>query len=127
MYRTVAAPALIEAAQRIVLLVRACHDEGEGKRRLPAQVLTAMHEAPLFRMHIPKAPDSLEIDPITSTILVEEIARAAAAAAWNLMLGDTSGLWAVFLSEHAAREIDGAPDAVVAGALRPSGRARPAP
>jgi len=29
------------------------------------------------------------------------------------------------LSEHAAREIYGAPDAVVAGALRPSGRARP--
>jgi alkylation response protein AidB-like acyl-CoA dehydrogenase len=123
MYRTVADAALIEAAQRIVLLVRACRDEGERKRRLPAQVLTAMHEARLFRMHIPKAPDSLEIDPITSMILVEEIARADAAAAWNLMLGATSGLWAVFLSEHAARESYG----VVAGALRSSGRARPAP
>jgi hypothetical protein len=65
--------------------------------------------------------------PITSMILVEQIARADAAAAWNLMLGATSGLWAVFLSEHAAREIYGAPDAVVAGALQPSGRARPAP
>ena len=127
MYRTVADAALIEAAQRIVLLVRARRDEGERKRRLPAQVLTAMHEARLLRMHIPKAPDSLEIDPITSMILVEEIAHADAAAAWNLMLGATSGLWAVFLSEHAARETYGAPDAVVAGALRPSGRARPAP
>ena len=110
-----------------MLLVRARRDEGERKRRLPAQVLTAMHEARLFRMHIPKAPDSLEIDPITSMILVEEIARADAAAAWNLMLGATSGLWAVFLSEHAAREIYGAPDAVVAGALWPSDRARPGP
>jgi indole-3-acetate monooxygenase len=127
MYRTVADAALIEAAQRIVLLERARRDEGERKRRLPAQVLTAMHEARLFRMHIPKPPDSPEIDPITSMILVEQIARADAAAAWNLMLGATSGLWAVFLSEHAAREIYGAPDAVVAGALRPSGRARPAP
>jgi indole-3-acetate monooxygenase len=121
MYRTVADAALIEAAQRIVLLVRARRDEGERKRRLPAQVLTAMHEARLFRMHIPKPPDSPEIDPITSMILVEQIARADAAAAWNLMLGATSGLWAVFLSEHAAREIYSAPDAVVAG------RARPAP
>jgi alkylation response protein AidB-like acyl-CoA dehydrogenase len=52
----------------------------------PAQVLAAMHEAQLFRMYIPKALDGLEIDPITSIIVVEEIARADAAAAWNLML-----------------------------------------
>ena len=58
-------------------------------------------------------------------IVVEEIARADAAAAWNLMLGATYGLWGAFLPEHAAREIYGAPDAVVAGALRLSGRARP--
>ena len=45
MYRTVADAALIEAAQRIAPLVRACRDEGERERRLPAQVLAAMHEA----------------------------------------------------------------------------------
>jgi alkylation response protein AidB-like acyl-CoA dehydrogenase len=123
MYRTVADAALIEAAQRIAPLVRACRDEGERERRLPAQVLTAMHEARLFRMYIPKALDGLEINPITSMIVVEEIARADAVAAWNLMLGATSGLWAAFLREEVARQIYGAPDAVVAGALRPSGRA----
>jgi alkylation response protein AidB-like acyl-CoA dehydrogenase len=80
-----------------------------------------MHEARLFRMYIPKALDSLEIDPITSMIVVEEIARADAAAAWNLMLGATYGLWAAFLPEEAAREIYGAPTP----SLRPSGRARP--
>jgi alkylation response protein AidB-like acyl-CoA dehydrogenase len=117
--------ALIEAAQRIAHLVRACRDEGERERRLPAHVLAAMHEARLFRMYIPKALDGLEIDPITSMIVVEEIARADAAAAWNLMLGATYGLWAAFLPEEAAREVYGAPDSVVAGALRPTGRARP--
>ena len=35
MYRTVADAALIEAAQRITLLVRACRDEGERERRDP--------------------------------------------------------------------------------------------
>jgi alkylation response protein AidB-like acyl-CoA dehydrogenase len=104
MYRTVADAALIEAAQRIAPLVRACRDESERERRLPAQVLTAMHAARLFRMYIPKALDGLEIDPITSMIVVEEIARADAAAAWNLMLGATYGLWAAFLPEAAARE-----------------------
>ena len=52
--RTIADAALIEAAQRIAPLVRACRDEGECERRLPAQVLAAMHEARLFRMYIPK-------------------------------------------------------------------------
>src|SRR5579864_4861657 len=85
-----------------------------------------MHEARLFRMYIPKELGGFEIDPITSMIVVEEIARADAAAAWNLMLGSTYGLWAAFLPEDAAREIYGAADAVVAGALRTSGRARPA-
>ena len=125
MDRTVADAALIEAARSIAPLVRACRDEGERERRLPAQVLAAMHEARLFRMYIPKALGGLEIDPITSMIVVEEIARADAAAAWNLMLGATYGLWAAFLPDDAAREIYGAPDAVVAGALRPTGRARP--
>jgi indole-3-acetate monooxygenase len=125
MYRTVADAALIEAAQRIAPRVRACRDEGERERRLPAPVLAAMHEARLFRMYIPKALDGLEIDPITPMIVVEEIAHADAAAAWNLMLGATYGLWAAFLLEDAVREIYGAPDAVVAGALRPSVRARP--
>ena len=125
MDRTVADAALIEAARSIAPLVRACRDEGERERRLPAQVLAAMHEARLFRMYIPKALGGLEIDPITSMIVVEEIARADAAAAWNLMLGATYGLWAAFLPDGAAREIYGAPDAVVAGALRPTGRARP--
>jgi hypothetical protein len=54
-------------------------------------------------------------------IVVEEIARADAAAAWNLMLGATSGLWAAFLPEHAAREIYGASDAVVAACGSTSG------
>jgi alkylation response protein AidB-like acyl-CoA dehydrogenase len=122
MYRTVTDAALIEAAQRIAPLVRACRDEGERERRLPAQVLAAMHEARLFRMYIPKVLDGLEIDPITSMIVVEEIARADAAAAWNLMLEATYGLWAAFLPEEVARD-HGAPDAVVADGR--SGRTRP--
>jgi alkylation response protein AidB-like acyl-CoA dehydrogenase len=88
---------LIDAARRIAPLVRSCRNEGERERRLPPPVLTAMHEARLFRMYIPKALGGLEIDPITSMIVVEEIARADGAAAWNLMLGSTYGLWAAFL------------------------------
>ena len=57
MYRTVGDAALIEAAKRIAPLVRACRDEGERERRLPAQVLAAMHEARRHcQLSAPRAP-----------------------------------------------------------------------
>jgi len=63
----------------------------------------------------------LEPDPITSMQVVETVAEADAATAWNLMIGATYGIWAAFLPEVGAREIYGNTDEVVAGGLRPSG------
>jgi len=53
--------------------------------------------------------------------VVEAVAEADAATGWNLMIGATYGIWAAFLPEAGASEIYGTTDAVVAGALRPSG------
>jgi alkylation response protein AidB-like acyl-CoA dehydrogenase len=83
-----------------------------------------MHHARLFRMYVPTEYGGLETDPITSMQVVEVVAEADAAAAWNLMIGTTYGIWAALLPEASARKIYGAPDAVVAGALRASGVAR---
>ena len=58
--------------------------------------------------------------------VVETVAEADAATAWNLMIGATYGFWAAFLPEVGAREIYGNTDAVVAGGLRPSGIAHAA-
>ncbi len=114
---------LVAAARRLLPAVRACRDEIERERGLPASLMAAMHEARLFRMFIPSAFGGLETDPITSTRVVEVVAAADAAAAWNLMIGTTYGLWAAYLPDATAREIYSASDAVVAGALRPTGRA----
>jgi alkylation response protein AidB-like acyl-CoA dehydrogenase len=75
-------------------------------------------------MYVPIEYGGLETDPITSMQVVEAVAEADAAAAWNLMIGATYGIWAAFLPEASAREVYGAKDAIVAGALRPSGVAR---
>jgi len=77
-------------------------------------------------MYVPIAYGGLETDPITSMEVVEAVAETDAAAAWNLMIGATYGIWAAFLPEESARQIYGAPDAVVAGALRASGIAHAA-
>jgi indole-3-acetate monooxygenase len=114
---------LIKSAQRLRPSIIELRDEIERQRRLPPSLLAALHEARLFKMLVPREIAGLECDPITSMRVVEETAIADGAAAWVLMLGATYGLWAAFLAEGVAREIFGAVDAVVAGALRPSGRA----
>src|SRR6516164_4385004 len=103
---------LLAAARRLGPLIRDRRDESERDRRLPAIVLSAMHQARLFRMYVPVEYGGLETDPITSMQVVEAVAEADAATAWNLMIG--------------AREIYGTTDAVVAGGLRPSGIAHAA-
>jgi len=115
---------LVAAARHLGAIIRDRRDEGERERRLPATVLSAMHDARLFRMYVPIEYGGLETDPITSMQVVEAVAEADAAAAWSLMIGATYGIWAAFLPEASAREIYGAKDAIVAGALRPSGVAR---
>jgi indole-3-acetate monooxygenase len=118
---------LVAAARRLGPLIRDRRGESERERRLPAAVLSAMREARLFRMYVPIEYGGLETDPITSMKVVETVAEADAAVAWNLMIGATYGIWAAFLPASTAQEIYGAPNAVVAGALRPSGTARLAP
>jgi len=118
------AAALIAAAHRLGREIRAARGDIERLRRLPPTLSAAMHEAQLFRLYIPQALGGLETDPITSMRVVETVAAADGAAGWTLMIGMTYGVWAALLPEATAREIYGAPDAVVAGALRPSGRAR---
>jgi len=118
------ASSLVVAAHELAPAIRAARGEIERLRRLPPALSAAMHEAQLFRLYIPKALGGLEVDPITSMHVVETVAAADGAAGWTLMIGMTYGVWSALLPEATAREIYGAPDAVVAGALRPSGRAR---
>ena len=112
---------LVAAARRLGPMIRDHRDETERERRLPVSVLSAMHEARLFRMYVPVEYCGTETDRITSMQVVEAIAEADAATAWNLRIGATYGIWAAFLPERGAREIYSTTDAVVAGALRPSG------
>jgi alkylation response protein AidB-like acyl-CoA dehydrogenase len=107
-------------------MIRDRRDESERERRLPATVLSAMHDARLFRMYVPIEYGGLETDPITSMQVVEAVAEADAAVAWNLMIGATYGIWAAFLPEASAREIYGAPTGSISPSMTTCRCARPA-
>jgi len=116
---------LLDAAHRLVPRIRAARDFGEQHRRLEPSVLAAMHEARFFRMMVPTDVNGLQTDLPTAMRVVETVASADGATGWNLMIGAAYGVWASRLGAETAREIYGADDAVVAGALRPTGKARP--
>lgn len=120
-----ASSGLLDAAHRLVPKIREARDFGEQHRHLDPGVLAAMHAAKFFRMMVPADTGGLQTDLPTAMEVVETIASADGATGWNLMIGTAYGVWASRLGAEAAREIYGADDAVVAGALRPSGTARP--
>jgi alkylation response protein AidB-like acyl-CoA dehydrogenase len=115
---------LPEIARRLALRIHAARDWGEQNRRLEPGLLAAMHEARLFRMMIPADTGGLQTDLATAMRVVETVSAADGATGWNLMIGAAYGVWASRLALAAAREIYGDAGSVVAGALRPSGRAR---
>ena len=117
---------LLAAARRLATMVRETRDYGEQHRHLEPGVLAAMHDAKLFRTLIPRQFGGLQTDPMTAMEVVETISTADGAAGWNLMIGSAYGVWAARLPTDVARTIYSAPDAVAAGALRPSGKARAA-
>lgn len=115
---------LPEIARRLAPKIHAARDWGEQNRHLEPGLLAAMHEAKLFRMMIPADTGGLQADLTTAMRVVETVSAADGAVGWNLMIGAAYGVWASRLGLAAAREIYGDRTAVVAGALRPSGKAR---
>ena len=78
---------LIAAARSLAPQIRACRDEIEQSRRLPASLVTALAEAGLFRLYLPKSLGGLEVDPVTFLHVVEEVARIDGAVGWNVAIG----------------------------------------
>ena len=106
---------LIEAAKEIAPIVAKYSEDGERERRLSRPVLDALREAGLLRMMIPRSFGGLETDPVTRTLVVEEIGRHDSAAAWTL---ENPLDWAFFcarLPDEGAEEIySGGADILIA-------------
>jgi alkylation response protein AidB-like acyl-CoA dehydrogenase len=75
---------LLDTARRLGPLIQEHRDEAEREGRLSRPVLDALHETGLLRMFTPKSLGGLEVDPITRTLIIEEVAAHDTAAAWTL-------------------------------------------
>jgi alkylation response protein AidB-like acyl-CoA dehydrogenase len=66
-----------------------------------------------------------EVDPLTTAKTVEAVARYNTAAAWSLMVGNTSAWWCARLPEKGIEEIYNGADQLMAGAFHPPMKATP--
>ena len=97
------APRIAEAARRI-----------ETERRLPSDLLAALHDAKLFRMLLPRSIGGGEADPVTFFETVEAIGMADASTAWCIVQASGASMGAAYLAPEAARAVFGPADAVMA-------------
>jgi indole-3-acetate monooxygenase len=115
---------VLNAARALVPQVRACADEIERQRRLPAQLVAAFAQAGVFHMCVPQGLGGVESDPATIIETLATIAQADGSAGWCAMIGATSGVISAYLQDGVAREIYGrSAEAVTGGVLAPLGTA----
>ncbi|HVN83836.1 MAG TPA: acyl-CoA dehydrogenase family protein [Candidatus Binatia bacterium] len=113
----------IEAARALADGIRERADDIERDRRLPAELVTAMAEAGLFRLCVPRELGGGEVDVATLVRAIEEVAYADGSAGWCVMIAATSGLVSGYLAPSVAREIYGSVHSISGGVFAPLGKA----
>ena len=113
----------VERARKLAPQIESCADQAEAERRLPGPLLTALLDAGLFRLLLPRSVGGAEVDPVTFVQIIEEIAKADASTAWCLGQNTGCSMVAAYLEPRVAAEIFGNPRAVLAWGPGPDARA----
>jgi alkylation response protein AidB-like acyl-CoA dehydrogenase len=117
---------LFESIHDIGSILRKHVEEEEMNRRLSKEVLNCLRDNNLFKLFVPASFGGLELDPLTVASLVEEVATYNTAAAWSMMVANTSAFWCSRLPDEGIEKIYGDnPNALVAGAFHPPMSATP--
>ena len=104
----------VARARELARMIEAAAGRTETERKIPADVLSAMHEAGLFHILLPASLGGGAVDLVTFNQVVEAIAAADASPAWCLAQAVASSHTAGFLDPVIAQEVFGARDALVA-------------
>ena len=115
-------PALARSRE-LAPLIESSAVEGERVRRLPEPLVTALHDAGLYRLLLPRALDGAELDPVGFTRVMEAVSRADASTAWCLCQASGCTMITGYVAPEVAREIFGDRRAVLAWGPSPDGRA----
>src|SRR5262245_19808901 len=73
-------------ARALLARIRDSAPRIEDERRLPADLVSEIRAASLFRLFVPRALDGLELDPLTAFSVVEELSYADGSTGWCVMV-----------------------------------------
>ena len=104
----------VARARALAPMIEAAAGRTEKERKIPADVLSAMHACGLFHMLLPVSLGGAAVDLVTFNQVVEAVAAADASPAWCLAQAVATSHAAGFLDPKIAREVFAAPDALVA-------------
>src|SRR2546428_4919790 len=102
-------------------MIEAAAGRTEKERKIPADVLSAMHACGLFHMLLPVSLGGAAVDLVTFNQVVEAVAAADASPAWCLAQAVASPHAAGFLDRENARQLFAASHAPVAWGPPPGG------
>lgn len=114
----------LEAARKVVPMIRAAAGEIEAARELPRPLFEALADAGLFHLAVPRAIGGAEIDLPTYVQVIEELGKADASTAWIVNQGAIFATYAARMPPDVARTIwIDTPRSVVANTPAPSAQA----
>jgi alkylation response protein AidB-like acyl-CoA dehydrogenase len=102
-----------------------CQSAAEAERlaRLPKLMVRSLLRAGLFRLWVPKKCAGFELDLPEALEVFEAAARLDGSIGWAVMIGTQGGLFASHVDAVTANSLFARPDAVIASAMAPEGRA----
>src|SRR4051794_21445179 len=118
---------ILHAAIGLAPQIRSASEETEQGRRIPPQLATAMKEAGVFGMVMPRAWGGPELDPMAQFRVIEALAMEDGSVGWCAMIGCDAGYISAFLDQDVARAMF--PDLLSAmgAAATPTGIAKVVP
>src|SRR5947208_15533010 len=94
-------------------LIAAAADEAERRRELTPEIVDALIENGIFRMLLPRSLGGAELDPLSYTAVLEELAQGDGSTAWCLGQNSGCSMIAPYLAPEIAREVFGGPDGIL--------------
>jgi indole-3-acetate monooxygenase len=116
----------LESARELAQDIAASSPIIESERSVPGHLVTALREAGVFRMYVPRSHGGDELPPLEVVRVIEELSRADASVGWIATIAANTPAIFAFLPPETYDTIyaDG-PDVIQAGSLVPRGRAVP--
>jgi indole-3-acetate monooxygenase len=74
---------LLDVARSLEPLIRRHEDELERARRLPEELVDALHDCGVFRAFVPRELGGLEVDLLEWLDMIEELSRINGSVGWN--------------------------------------------